>query len=104
QAAVEINSLGIRLACARWLNPRPRNRETVAVEIQRSCQRDVFTPAMIAVAGDVAGVAVLDLAGSMREAVPNGFALAVFVPCTFDLVRGGGCSPPKVLWEGSGTT
>jgi hypothetical protein len=52
---------------------------------------------MVGIAGDVAGVCALHLAGGMREAVPDGFALAVFAPGAFDLIGGGGCSPNKFV-------
>ena len=54
---------------------------------------------MIGIAGGVAGVAVLDFAGSVREAVPDGLAFAVFVPRAFDLIGGSGCAPEKTLGE-----
>ena len=33
----------------------------------------------------------------MREAIPDRFAFAIFIPRTFDLVRGGGRAPKKIL-------
>ncbi len=54
---------------------------------------------MIGIAGDIAGGGALHLAGSMREAVPDGFALAVFVPAAFDLIGSGGGAPDKVFGE-----
>ena len=54
---------------------------------------------MIGIAGHVAGVAILDFAGSVREAVPDRFALAVFVPRAFDLIGGGGRAPEEILGE-----
>src|SRR6266478_4677061 len=50
---------------------------------------------MVGIAGDIAGSGALHLAGSVREAVPDGFALAVFVPAAFDLIGGGGGTPDK---------
>src|SRR5258708_39492963 len=50
---------------------------------------------MVRIAGDIAGGGALHLAGSMREAVPDGFALAVFVPAAFDLIGSGGGAPDK---------
>src|SRR5256884_9483330 len=52
---------------------------------------------MVGIAGDVAGVCALHLAGGVREAVPDGFALAVFAPGAFDLIGGGRCSPNKFV-------
>src|SRR5258708_28686461 len=50
---------------------------------------------MIGITGDIAGGGALHLAGSVREAVPYGFALAVFVPAAFDLIGSGGGAPDK---------
>src|ERR1700683_2036054 len=55
---------------------------------------------MIRVARYVAGAAVLDFSGSMREAIPDRFAFAVFVPRAFDLISGGRCAPEEILREG----
>ena len=98
-AAVAVDAFGIRRTGPGGLNARPGNREAVAVQIHRAQERDVFLPAMIGIAGYVAGVAILDLAGSMREAVPDRFALAVFLPRAFDLISGGGRAPEEILWE-----
>src|SRR5437879_5081451 len=54
---------------------------------------------MVGIAGDVAGGGALHLAGGVREAVPDGLALAVFAPGAFDLIRGGGRSPNKFIGE-----
>src|SRR5437016_161493 len=52
---------------------------------------------MVGIASDVAGGGALHLAGGVRKAVPDGFALAVFAPGAFDLIGGGGCSPDKFV-------
>lgn len=52
---------------------------------------------MIGVASQVARVAIFYFATSMREAVPDRFALAVFVPRAFDLIGGSGRAPKKFL-------
>ena len=49
---------------------------------------------MIGIAGDVAGVLVLDGARSVRETVPDGLGFAIFFPCAFDLV-GSSCRAPE---------
>src|SRR3954462_10899836 len=54
---------------------------------------------MIGVAGYVSGVAVLDLARRVCEAVPDGFGFAVFVPRAFDLVGSGRGSPEESFRE-----
>src|ERR1700722_3890396 len=52
---------------------------------------------MIGIAGYVSRVAIVDFARSVREAVPDRFAFAIFFPRTFDLVCGGGRAPKKIL-------
>jgi hypothetical protein len=52
---------------------------------------------MVMVAGDIGVGAVFDFAGSVGEAVPDGFAFAVFLPGAFDLVGGGGGAPVEIV-------
>ena len=67
EAVVIIDPLGIRGTGAGGLKPRPGNRKPVAVQLHRPQERNVFTKAVIGIAGCVAGVAVLDSAGSVRK-------------------------------------
>ena len=67
----------------------------MTIEIHLGEKRDVFLIAMIGITGDVARGAALHFADGVREAIPDGFALAAFVPRTLDLVRGGCGSPDK---------
>src|ERR1700676_3613810 len=97
QAAVMIDTLGICGARPGGLDAGPRDRKAVAVQIKRPHEGNVLAPAMIGVASQVARVAVSDFAWSVREAVPNGLALAVFIPRAFNLVGGGGRAPEKSL-------
>jgi hypothetical protein len=50
---------------------------------------------VITVAGDIAIVAVLDLSGRVRKAIPDRFAASVFLPGAFDLVGRGRRAPQK---------
>ena len=97
ETLVMVKTLRIGLAGAIGLNARPRDGETVAGQIQLLEERDVFFVAMVGIAGDVAGGCALHLAGSVHEAVPDGFALAVFCPSAFDLVGSGGGAPDKLV-------
>src|SRR4029077_19165052 len=54
---------------------------------------------MVGIAGDVAGGGTLHSAGRVGEAVPDGFALAVFSPSAFDLIGGGGRAPDEFAWK-----
>jgi len=60
------------------LDAGPGDGETVTGQVQGFEKRDVFLIAIVRIAGDVAGSGALHFAGSVREAVPDGFALAVF--------------------------
>jgi hypothetical protein len=65
--------------------------------MKRPHERDVFSIAVVVVASDIAVGAVFDFAGRASETVPDGFAFAVFVPRTFDLVGGGRNAPVKTF-------
>src|SRR5262249_19758086 len=54
---------------------------------------------VVVVVGDVAIVVVLDVAGRVREFVPDRLALAVLVPSALDLIRGGRDAPVEALRE-----
>src|SRR5438477_225790 len=102
EAAVKAETLGVWLAGTAGLDARPRDREAVAPHLQGLHDAYVFDVAVVVVAGDVTVVVVLYLAASMREAVPDRFALAVFVPRAFNLVRGSRGAPPEIFREGDG--
>src|SRR5207302_4535960 len=99
QAFVVIQAFLVRLARAGRLDARPGNGEAIALEIHGAQQRNVFRIAMIGIASDVAGVSAFYFADGVREAVPDGFALAVNVPCSLDLIGGSGRTPEKIFWE-----
>ena len=62
-------------------------------------QRQILRVEMILIAGDISCGPALNLADGMREPVPDGLALPVFVPCALDLIGGGGGSPKKPVWK-----
>ena len=74
-------------ARARRLDPRPRDREPVRVHAQAAHQRDVLGVPVVVVAGDVAGVAVDDPAGSRVNVSQMARAPAVLGRGALDLVR-----------------
>src|SRR5947209_228362 len=84
-------------AVPQWLHARPRERETIGVHAQARHQRDVFGPASIVVASDVAGLATHRLARGVREGVPDRGAAAVGGGAAFDLVGAGGHAPGEIL-------
>jgi hypothetical protein len=58
---------------------------------------EVLGVEMVLIAGDVPCGSTFYFAGSVGEPVPNRFAFAVFVPCAFDLVGGGGRPPEEAF-------
>lgn len=63
QPFVVVEPLRVGRAAAVRLDPRPGDRKTVALQSELLQQRDVVGVAVVAVAGNVAGVAVRDAAG-----------------------------------------
>src|SRR5690606_5779352 len=79
---------------------RPGDGEAVGLQAGVAHEGDVLGPAVVVVAGDVAGAAALDRAGARAERVPDGEAFAVLAGGALDLVGGGGGAPDEVLGEG----
>src|SRR4029453_11276849 len=101
QALVEVDAFRVRRTVTLREDARPGDREAVGVGADVLHQRDVFLVAVIVIVGDVAGVAVLDLPGGVRERVPDRRPLAVLVPRRLDLVRGGSDAPIETFGEPS---
>src|SRR6185312_7999439 len=72
----------------------------VALQAERRHEVEVLAPAVVVVAGDVAGVAVLDDAGEAAEGVPDRVGAPVLVRRSLDLVGGGGGAETESRWEG----
>src|SRR5580658_7732697 len=96
-ALVMVETFLVRRADAVRLNARPRDGEAIALLVEAFQQGNVLLVEVVVIAGDVAGVAAFDVAGSMRIAIPDGFAFAVFVPSAFDLIGGRRHAPEKVF-------
>ena len=75
---------------------RPGDRETIGADTDVAHQRDVLAPAMIVVAGDVAGVAVGDATRLMGKDIPDARSPTIFRDGAFDLVTRGGYAPHEV--------
>ena len=80
-------------------HPRPADGAAVGVEAKRADQRDVLAPAVIVIAGDVAGLAGRDRPGHPRERVPDRRSFAIRVMTALDLIRGGRGAKEEVRWE-----
>ncbi len=97
QATVEVQPFRIRSTGSLRKDSRPRDREPVRRCADILHQRHILLVAMIVIVGDVAGVAIADLAGGMGVRIPNGWPLAVLVPCALDLVCRGRDAPEEAL-------
>src|SRR5262249_13066678 len=89
----------VRLSRALGEDPRPGNREAVRVGADVLDQRHVLLVPVVMIVGDVAVVVVLDVAGGVRVAVPDGLTLAILGPGALDLVRGRRDPPVETLRE-----
>ena len=76
KAAVPRKALDVHRAGAARDNARPGNRETVGLQVHGLEQLDVLRPAVVAVAGNVAGVTVHNAARRMGKGIPDGNAAA----------------------------
>jgi hypothetical protein len=93
ETVVEGDALRVRLAGAFGKDARPGDREAVCRDAEGLQEGDVLRIPVVMVVGDVAVLVVLDLPRRMRVGVPDRDSLAVLVPGTFDLVRGGRDAP-----------
>jgi hypothetical protein len=90
KTVIEVQAGLVQLAVTVRVDARPGDRQAIGLDAQRGHQREVLVEAVVVVAGDVERVAAGDLAGDSREAIPDGFALAVLEGGAFDLGRGRG--------------
>ena len=94
QAVIECEAFFVRRTLAERQHPRPRHRKAISADTEIAHQRDVFRIAVIVVAGDVAGLAVVDMAGA-RKRIPDAGAAAVLVRRAFDLIGRGRNTPDE---------
>ena len=102
QPRVERDALGVELAGAARLHPRPGDREPVGLQPQVLDVRDVLRPPVVVVVGDVAGVTVQHASRRVAVGVPDRRTTAAFLGSSLDLVGGGGRPPQKSCGEGAG--
>ena len=77
EAPVEVDALAVQRAAPVRLHARPGDREAVGLQPQRRHQVEVLAPAVVVVAGPVAGRAARDRAGDAAEPVPDRLAAPV---------------------------
>jgi len=97
QAVVKVQAGRVDLSRSFGKDARPGDGETIGRQAQFLHQADVLPPAVVVVGGDVAGVALPDLARLPTEGVPDGGAAAVFIHRSLDLVGRGGRAPDKAF-------
>src|SRR6516165_4524973 len=97
ESVVERKSRLVGCTASARQHARPGDGEAVGVDAEIAHQRNVFAIATIVITGDLAGVAVLHLAGHATIAVPDAVAAAVGMSRTFDLKARGRYPPGKVL-------
>ncbi|MND71945.1 hypothetical protein D3C80_634860 [compost metagenome] len=68
---------------------RPGDGETIGLDTHLLDEIEVFFPAIIVIAGDIAIVPPEDMARHVAEGIPDGGFAAIGLGRTFDLERGG---------------
>ena len=93
QPRVEVDAGFVERPAPVGLEARPGHREAVPADAEPGHQLDVVLVAVVVVVRDVAGVPVLDLAGCVRERVPDRRRATVLPDGALDLVARG-CGAP----------
>ena len=84
---VEGDAARVQRAAPVRLHARPGDREAIGLQPELDHQVEVGRPAVVVIAGDVAGVAVDHGAGLVAEAIPDRLAAPVLARGALDLVR-----------------
>jgi hypothetical protein len=93
QPRVEVDAGFVERPASVGLQARPGQREAVPADAEPGHQLNVLLVTVVVVVGDVAGVPVLDLAGCVRERVPDRRRTTVLLDSALDLVARG-CGAP----------
>ena len=99
QAVVEGEALVVDGAPALGHDPAPADRESVGLEVEPLHQLDVLTPAIVVVAGHVAGVAVAHIARRVAEPVPDRGSRAIRHRRALDLIGRCRRTPQETFWK-----
>ena len=97
QPIVEIEAHRIWRAGAIRKDARPGNGKSIGLRAHLLHHRNVLPVTPVVIVGDIAGVAILYLAGNVRKGVPDRLALAVRIRRTFDLVSRRRNAPHKAI-------
>jgi hypothetical protein len=98
QAVIEIQAGLVDGASAFGDQAGPGEGETIGVKAAIADEVEVFGPTLIVVTGIEAGIAVVDVAGSGGEAVPDRGATAVLLSA-FDLIGRSGDAEDEIGTE-----
>ena len=85
-ASIEIQPLIVDLPSAVRHHARPRYRDALRIQAKLARYGGVLPVSVIEIAGRISGIVVEYIPRNVGESVPDAFALAVFVPCAFDLI------------------
>src|SRR5947209_10683253 len=96
---IKIEAGRVLFPLALWENARPRDREAIGVHAQLLHHLNIFTPAVIMVIGNLAGLVVEHIACNAAKAVPDRFTTPIFSGCAFDLIGSGRDSPGEIFWN-----
>ena len=99
QLGIEIDAGLVNLAGSVGQNSRPGCREPVSFQVHLLHQLDIFSPSVIVVGRDIAGIVVENDTRPFAENIPHAEALTVAVSATFYLVRRRRCTPRKIFWK-----
>ena len=101
-AVVEVEPLGIRRTGSVRKYARPRNRKAISFDAELLYQANVLLVSVIVIVGAVRIAVVADVAGRVRERIPDRAPSPVFIDGAFDLIRGGGGTPHKAVRKSAG--
>ena len=97
QPVIPCKARRVDYSCALWEDARPGNREPVRLQMHLFQQCNILCPAMVAVAGDVPGIAVPCFARHMAEGIPDGQSPAILLHCALDLIGCGRRAPDEIF-------
>ena len=99
KAVVPGKARRVHLAGAGGENARPGDGKAVGLQMHGLHDLDVLGPAVVAVAGDVAGIAVFGFARRMAEGIPDGRPAPILERAALDLIGRRRRAPDKLFWK-----
>src|SRR3954452_3442669 len=99
---IKIQPFGIRRTASVREYSRPSYRKTIGLDAQLLYEANVFLVSVIVIVGAVRIAVVADVAGRVRERIPDRAPSPVFIDGAFDLIRRGGGTPHKAVRKSAG--